>query len=227
MPVVVPAPTRPLQFEAYKDEGPRSSATRASCPSSPATWCCAAWACCCARLDFCEAERRKDRQRIEELLKQNKHLQTKLQEVNDFLVEGSKTALDHALVQGPRAERASDMNVAELQWLQEACEKLKERDLRLPAVARILGVVADAQGKIEINLQEASSLQLWHLYYFLKHKVLHKQYNLTARGQQELDAVEDLPQPPAPAGGPQPGRARRLAGRRLLRGGGRAARRDG
>lgn len=148
------------------------------------------------RLNHSELERRKDRLKIDELVRDNDHMRGKLQKVNDFLTEGSKTAIFCAAA--PRFEdlevyEPRDMSVPEMQWLQESVVNIKECDTRLPTISRIIGVVPNAEGALRIDILEMSTLQRWHLYYFLKHKVVHKTATPSLRSKKKQAEIDSAP----------------------------------
>ena len=191
-----PHPNCPMNFTEDKDTWAAVYANKGDLPEFTGDMVLRGMGVLMRRLDHTEAERRKDRARIEELVKENNRMRDKLQTVNDFLTEGSRTALfcesapawrDLELM-APR-----DMSVPELQWLQEKCDSLKKGDLRLPACARILGIVPDAQGMIHIDLVKATALQRWHLYYHIAHKKVHKNFAPTSRVQQQQAAIDAAP----------------------------------
>lgn len=138
------------------------------------------------RLDYLEQECRIDSDRTEELVKENKALKCKVDELQKAMKDASKGALyckdippyNPSSVWNPRT-----MTMAEDQWMQETLASLKENDVRLQEIIGILGIVPDAEGKVEIKIRMATPAQQWMVYYYLAHKKIYKRYNRRPRGQ--------------------------------------------
>lgn len=145
------------------------------------------------RLDHCEAARREDRMHLLELKAENKDLRKRVGELQTALTTAAKGALyckdappfDPSPIWAPR-----NMSIPEAQWLQEALNKLRENDPRIPEIAHILGIVPE-EGRVCIDLSKAEARKLWQLYYYLMHKKLYRRHTLPLRAAQRHREIDE------------------------------------
>lgn len=144
------------------------------------------------RLSHTEEARRVDRLIINELRGEVQNLKRKLTEVDDVLTNASKNALyckEAPRFEGLHMREPREMSIPELKLLQEACERLRDNDKRLPGVARILGTVPDADGKISFDLNQLSATKQWQLYYYMMHKRVVRKVNPTKRSKEKQHQI--------------------------------------
>lgn len=144
------------------------------------------------RLDLCETARRDDRKHLLELKAENKDLRKRMGALQEALTTAAEGALyckgaprfDPSPVWAPR-----NMSIPEHRWLQQALDRLRENDPRIPEVARILSIVP-VDGRVAINLAQAEPRQQWQLYYYLKFKTIYKRHTLPLRAAQRQQAID-------------------------------------
>lgn len=144
------------------------------------------------RITHTEEARRVDRLIINELRSEVQNLKRKLTEVDGVLTSASENALyckEAPRFEGLRTHEPRTMSIPELKLLQEACERLRDNDKRLPEVARITGIVPNSDGEISFDLNQLSATKQWHLYYYMMHKRVVRKVNLTKRGKERQHQI--------------------------------------
>lgn len=145
------------------------------------------------RLDLCEAARQDDRKHLVELKAENKDLRKRvgvLQTVLSAAAEGALYCKDAPIFDPSPIWDPRSMSIPEHKWLQESLGRLRENDLRIPEVARILGIVP-TDGRVCIDLTKATPRQQWQLYYYLKFKKIYRRHTRPLRAAQLQRGIDE------------------------------------